>query len=50
LRLEAGGQRLLFAQHFDWQSAADVAMEGLLELADRIPKGQAWRRQKSGII
>jgi nucleoside-diphosphate-sugar epimerase len=37
---EASGRRFLLAQHFDWQSAADVAREGLQEeFSSRIPIG-----------
>ncbi|ROT37227.1 NAD dependent epimerase/dehydratase [Sodiomyces alkalinus F11] len=36
---EAGGQRFLTGQHFDWQSAADAIRAALPEVKDRIPKG-----------
>lgn len=37
----ASGRRFLLAQHFDWQSAADVAREGLpQEYRSRIPVGK----------
>ncbi|KAJ0109121.1 hypothetical protein J7T55_002313 [Diaporthe amygdali] len=38
---EASGKRFLLAEHFDWQSAADVAREGLpQESRSRIPVGK----------
>lgn len=38
-RPEAGGQRIILAQHFDYQSVADALREDLPEYASRIPKG-----------
>lgn len=38
---DASGKRLLLAEHFDWQSAADAAREGLpQEACSRIPVGR----------
>lgn len=38
---DAGGKRLLLAEHFDWQGAADAARDGLPEEArSRIPVGK----------
>lgn len=38
---DASGKRLLLAEHFDWQSAADAAREGLpQEARSRIPVGK----------
>lgn len=36
---EAAGQRFLVAQHFDWQTAADVARGSFAQLKGRIPVG-----------
>lgn len=38
-KLEAGGERFILAQHFDYQSVADAVREELPEYASRIPKG-----------
>jgi NADPH-dependent methylglyoxal reductase len=35
-----GGKRFLIAEHFDWQSAADAAREGIQSLRDRVPVGE----------
>ncbi|CAG5159338.1 uncharacterized protein ALTATR162_LOCUS5535 [Alternaria atra] len=34
------GKRFLVAEHFDWQSAADAAREGIQSLRDRVPVGE----------
>ncbi|CCF32428.1 ketoreductase [Colletotrichum higginsianum] len=37
---EAGGQRLLLARHFDWQTAADIARDELPNFRERFPVGR----------
>ncbi|KAL0940986.1 NAD-dependent epimerase dehydratase [Colletotrichum truncatum] len=37
---EAGGERFLVGQHFDWQTAADLIREELPEAKSRIPEGK----------
>lgn len=37
---EAGGQRFILAQHFDYQSVVDAVREELPEYAHRFPKGE----------
>lgn len=48
---EAGGERFILAQHFDYQSVADAVRESIPALRDRIPAGNpgvGWKELETG--
>lgn len=48
---DAGGERFILAQHFDYQSVADAMREELPEYASRFPKGTrgaGWEQLRNG--
>lgn len=50
---EAGGERFILAQHFDYQSVADAVRESIPELSHRIPvgtPGAGWQELENGAV
>jgi nucleoside-diphosphate-sugar epimerase len=47
---EAGGNRFVLSQQFDWQTAADYARNGLGDARDRIPEGKPGTGKDEGLL
>lgn len=50
---DAGGERFILAQHFDYQSVADAMREELPEYANRFPEGTpgaGWEQLRNGEV
>lgn len=48
-RPEAGGERFLVSEHFDYQSAVDALREVMPEIGDRIPVGEKGAGKKAEV-